>query len=213
MLNNEDVKILNLVIEHVTYIDISIRELVKCLNAWINKNHEDLVNAVQRVKSAESDANKTKVKVVTRVSEHHASLHRTDFLRLTLEMDKIPDYIEGAASRIQLMAESWDFIPDKKLSEKLMKLADAIVKMGQKLRQTIKALLDSPGNTLKFCNEIDKFEAEVDKYYREVEATLFHTDIDIKLMLQIQNIMHHIEEAGDFIQETSDSIRIIIASI
>jgi len=79
-----------------------------------------LVNAVQRVKSAESDANKIKVKVVTRVSEDYASLHRTDFLRLTLEMDKIPDYIEGAASRIQLMADSWDYVPDKKLSKKLI---------------------------------------------------------------------------------------------
>ena len=213
MLNNEDINILNFIIEHSTYIDISIRELAKCVIAWIDNDKEGIINATKTVNRAESDANDLKIKVVNRVSKGQASLHRTDFLRLILQMDAIPDYIEGASSRTLLMSERSNYKPDAEFSAKIKELLDNIIKMGSNLKSTVKSIIDNPGKTPKYCAEIDKGEEKVDASYRGIESYLLNSEIDIKLILQIKNIMWHIEEAGDYIHEVGDSIRIIVATI
>ena len=85
--------------------------------------------------------------------------------------------------------------------------------MGSNLKSTIKSIVDNPGKTPKYCAEIDKGEERVDASYRDIESYLLNSEIDIKLILQIKNIMWHIEEAGDYIHEVGDSIRIIVATI
>lgn len=213
MLNNEDINIINYIIEHSTYIDISIRELAKCIIAWIENNKEGIINATKTVDRAENDANDLKIKVVNRVSQGQASLHRTDFLRLILQMDAIPDYIEGASSRTLLLSEHSNYKPDPELSAKIRELLENIIKMGSNLKLTVKSIIDNPGKTTKYCAKIDEGEEKIDTSYRAIESYLLNSEIDIKLILQIKNIMWHIEEAGDYIHEVGDSIRIIVATI
>lgn len=209
MINPEDLKILNFCSDHVRYIDIAIREMAKCTSAWIGNDREEMNKSYQKLKQAELDADKIKLKLMIRVSEDQASLHRTDFLRLILQMDTIADFSEGVAARIIRIK----ITPDKSLAEKIIPLSEATLKMGDALKRTIKSLLDNPSKTSIYCDEIDKFEEAIDGVYRDLEAYLYESDIDVKIMLQISSAMHQIEDTADLCQRSADNIRIIAATM
>ncbi|MBD3352121.1 MAG: DUF47 family protein [Candidatus Lokiarchaeota archaeon] len=205
----ENVKILSSIGELAKFVDIAIKETVKSIYAWMESNEDEMNECIKRVTQAESDANKIKLKLMKRIAEAQSSLNRTDFLRLVLKMDLIPDYIEGAAVRISKVKLS----PDDTLIEEMKPLTEAIVKMSNAFKKTIKNIIHNPAKTEKLCNEIDKIEEEIDHVYRNLEAYLFQSDLDVKVMLQLRNVLYHIEETGDLCHENADHIRIILATI
>lgn len=208
MIDKESIRLLGSMKDHVRFVDIAIRETAKTIFAWLDGDEETMKEAVSRVAQAEKDANKIKLKLMNRIAEAQSSLNRTDFLRLTLKMDLIPDFIEGAAVRITKVQGT---VSDE-LNQKIRDLCEAIVEMSSTFKKTVKSLLDSPKKTEKYCDMIDECEEKIDSIYRTLEADLYNSDLETKKMLQIKNVMYHIEEAGDLCHETADHIRIIIAT-
>ncbi|MCP4761646.1 MAG: DUF47 family protein [archaeon] len=209
MLKNIDVDNLRAINDHVRYIDIAIRELTKCIYFWIDgKSNKEMEPAIAKVSQAEADANKIKIKLMKRISEGKTSLHRSDFLRLVLKMDQIPDYIEGGAIRILYLKKC----PSKDLGDKIKPLCEAIIKMSTVFKKTIKSIIENPEKTIKYCDEIDQCEEEVDEIFREIEGYLFNTDLEIRFMLQLRNVLSKIEEAADWCHDTADHIRILVAA-
>jgi uncharacterized protein Yka (UPF0111/DUF47 family) len=88
-----------------------------------------------------------------------------------------------------------------------------MLEMSSVLKLTIKSILDSPKKTEEYCNQIDNIEEKIDSIYRDLEAELFQSDIEVKTMLQIRNAMYQIEETGDLCHENADHIRILVATI
>lgn len=208
-MKTENIKFLNSINEHVLYIDIAIRETVKTVYAWLDGKDSDMKESVAKATQAEKDANNIKLSLLKKIAESQGMLNRTDFLRLVLKMDLIPDYIEGAAVRISKIK----FRPTKPISDKIKALGDIMIEMSTVLKQTIKSILDSPKKTEDYCNQIDNVEEKIDAVYRDLEAELFQSDIEVKIMLQIRNAMYQIEETGDLCHENADHIRILVATI
>lgn len=209
MMKTENIKFLNSINEHVLYIDIAIRETVKTLYAWLEEKDVDMKESVAKASQAEKDANNIKLTLLKKIAEAQGMLNRTDFLRLVLKMDLIPDYIEGAAVRISKIK----YRPVKPISDKIKALGDIMLEMSSVLKLTIKSILDSPKKTEEYCNQIDNIEEKIDSIYRDLEAELFQSDIEVKTMLQIRNAMYQIEETGDLCHENADHIRILVATI
>ena len=212
MFSQHDIKILRKMGEHVLHIDNTIRSMTKYVHAWLDNDQETMEKTLTRVKQSELDANKDKLALMDMISQAQASLRRSDFIRLTLRTDMIADIVEGAASRISRIKK--DFTPDKKLASFIKPLADSILEMGGLFKSAIKSLLE--GNikqTPKYLDKIDKTEEEIDTAYRNCEAYLFDSDLDIKLVMQIRSAMYQIEEAGDRAHYASDHIRILLATL
>jgi uncharacterized protein Yka (UPF0111/DUF47 family) len=212
MFSQHDIKILRKMAEHVLHIDNTIRSLTKYILAWLENDHDIMEKALKRVKQSETDANKDKIALMDMISQAQASLRRSDFIRLTLRTDMIADIAEGAASRISRIKK--EFIPDKKLASFIKPLAETILEMGGLFKSAIKSLLE--GNikqTPKYLDKIDKTEELIDTAYRNCEAYLFDSELDIKLVMQIRAAMYQIEEAGDRAHYASDHIRILLATI
>ena len=208
MLNAEDKKIINLIKDYVRFMDINIRNMVLVVSSWINKDEEKMKEYYEKVKHSEEDTKNLKNKIMIRVSENQASMHRTDFLRLISRFDTLADFSEGVAARIMKL----DFAPDGELSEKILPLIKAINGIGAVFKKAITSLIDNPQMTLDYCNQIDALEKETDIYYRELEAWLFKSNMDIKRIIWLRIIMKQIEEAGDLAQSSADAIRIIFAT-
>lgn len=209
ILNNEDAKIIKYIKDDVRYVDITIREMCKSVKSWIDDDAKELQEAINLVKQAEMDANKIKNKVMARVSENTASLHRTDFLRLILRLDSIADYAEGVAYRMQKI----NFKCDKKLGDFIIPLCDAILKMGPAFKKAIVSLLENTTKTTGYCDEIDKIEEETDVAYRNLESYLFQSEMEFKKVYWLKTIMKQIEQAGDLCQDAAEAIRILIATL
>lgn len=212
MLNPADIKILRKISEHVLKIDQTIREMTKYVLSWLNNDKEAMNKAIIRVKQAELDANNVKLTLMDMISQDQASLRRSDFIRLTLRADMIADIVEGAASRISRIKES--FVPDKELASYIKPLADAILAMGGHFKSAIKSLVEGTiKQTPKYLDKIDSTEEEIDTAYRNCEAYLFDSNLDIKLVMQIRSALYQIEEAGDRAQYAADHIRILLATL
>ena len=212
MFSQHDIKILRKMAEHVLHIDNTIRDMTKFVHSWLDNDRETMEKSLKRVKQSESDANKDKLALMEMISQAQASLRRSDFIRLTLRTDMIADIVEGAVSRISRINE--DFVPDKELASYIKPLADAILTMGGHFKAAIKSLLE--GNikqTPKYLNKIDSTEEEIDTAYRNCEAYLFNSDLNIKLVMQIRSAIYQIEEAGDRAHYASDHIRILLATL
>ena len=212
MFSQHDIKILRKMAEHVLHIDNTIRDMVKYIYAWLDNDKDTMEKTMKRVKLSETEANKDKIALMEMISQAQASLRRSDFIRLTLRTDMIADIVEGAASRISRIKK--DFTPDKKLASFIKPLADSILAMGGHFKSAIKSLLE--GNikqTPKYLDKIDATEEEIDNAYRNCEAYLFDSDLDIKLVMQIRSAMYQIEDAGDRAHYASDHIRILLATL
>ncbi len=198
--------------EHVLHIDNTIRSMTKYVHSWLDNDRDTMEKTLKRVKQSELDANKDKLALMEMISLAQSSLHRSDFIRLTLRTDMIADIVEGAVSRINRIKAT--FVPDKMLAPYIKTLADAILAMGGHFKSAIKSLLE--GNikqTPKYLDKIDSTEEEIDTAYRNCEAYLFESNLDIKLVMQIRSAMYQIEEAGDRAHYASDHIRILLATL
>jgi len=209
-MNNEYIGILNSIIEHSRYIEIAIQETVNVVNSWLENNKENILESLKRAKQAEKDANNLKIKLLNRIAEAETAINRTDFLRLVLKMDLIPDFIEGAAVRASYLTT----IPkDENVINGIKNLSNAIIEMASVFKNTIRSIRDNLENTAKFCDEIDQVEEKIDTIYRKLEADLYNSELETKKMLQILNVMYHIETAGDLCHENADHIRILITTL
>jgi len=212
MFSQHDIKILRKMAEHVLHIDSTIRNMTKYIHAWLDNDRETMEKTLTRVKQSELEANKDKLVLMDMISQAQASLRRSDFIRLTLRTDMIADIVEGATSRISRIRE--DFVPDKDLAVYIKTLADAILVMGGHFKSAIKSLLEGTIKQIpKYLNKIDATEEKIDTAYRNCEAYLFESDLDIKLVMQIRSAMYQIEEAGDRAHYASDHIRILLATL
>ncbi|MBN2155429.1 MAG: DUF47 family protein [Candidatus Lokiarchaeota archaeon] len=212
MLNPADIKILRKMSEHVMHIDHTIRVMTKYVHAWLDNDRENMDKTLKRVKQSERDANKDKLVLYEMISQAQASMRRSDFIRLTLRTDMIADIVEGVSSRISRIKESYK--PDENLASYIKPLLEAILNMGGHFKSAIKSLLE--GNiqqTPKYLDKIDSTEEMIDTAYRNCEAYLFDSDLDIKLVLQIRAAMYQIEEAGDRAHYAADHIRILLATL
>jgi len=212
MLNPADVKILRKMSEHVIFIDHTIRDMVKYVQAWIDNDQETMENSLKRVKQSERDANKSKLGLMELISQAQASLRRSDFIRLVLRTDMIADVVEGVASRISRIKKS--FIPNAELASYIKPLINAMLEMGSQFKAAIKSLLEGTiKQTPKYLDKIDSIEEEIDTAYRNCEAFLFDSDFDIRLILQLRSALNQIEEAGDRAHYAADHIRILLATL
>ncbi len=212
MFSQHDIKILRKMAEHVLHIDNAIRDMTKFVHSWLDNDREIMEKTLKRVKQSESDANKDKLALMEMISQAQASLRRSDFIRLTLRTDMIADIVEGVVSRISRINK--DFVPDKELAAFIKPLADSILMMGGHFKSAIKSLLEGTiKQTPKYLDKIDSTEEEIDTAYRNCEAYLFNSDLDIKLVMQIRSALYQIEEAGDRAHYASDHIRILLATL
>ncbi len=200
-------------VEHARYIDQNIKNVVNAIDLWLKCDPKGTQDMVKKIRETDEKAGTIKNRILTDVAEAKASLSRTDFLRLILQLDQVGSYSEGAAVRLGLLSEKFCLTEKDELRPRFKKLGDAFLRMGEALKFTIKSLNSSMDKINMFCEDIGKIEKEVDSIYREMEFYLFsRQDLDIRLIFYIRTVALHIEEAADNIDAITNSVRILVSN-
>ena len=192
------------------HINQSFKHLSKAILSWIEGNTDELEKFVGKIRESERKSTEQKVKALDDVAKA-ISMYRGDFLRLVLKMNDAASYQGGAATRLGMV----NFNPksDDPMVPKFQNLIDVFVKMGDLLSTLMRSLGPGMEKAKKYCDQIDEVEEEVDNAYRTLESYLYgREDLDIRTIMQLREIIKHIEEACDHVQSTADSVRIIIAT-
>jgi predicted phosphate transport protein (TIGR00153 family) len=211
MMENIDRIVFRVVEEHARRINRSFKELAACINAWLVGNQEEVDKKINIISTLEKESSKLKKTLLAEIGQAQANLHRTDYIRLTLQMGEVSGYQGGAAVRLGKTV----FHPkaDDPMVNKFKALCDVFIQMGDALANSIKHLGENNLKALEYTSRIDEIEDQIDDTYRDLEAHLYsRSDLDIRLIMQIRTVALHIEEACDIVQRISDSVTIILSS-
>lgn len=200
-------------VEHARYIDQNIKNVVNAIELWLKCDPKGTQDMVAKIRETDEKANAIKNRILTDVAEAKASMSRSDFLRLILQLDQVGSYSEGAAVRLGLLSQKFCLAENDEIRPKFRKLGEAFLRMGDALKFTIKSLTSSIDKINMFCEDIGKIEKEVDAIYRDLEFHLFsRQDLDIRLIFYIRTVALHVEEAADNIDGITNSVRILVSN-
>jgi predicted phosphate transport protein (TIGR00153 family) len=196
--------------EQARHINTTFKELGKSIDAWLNHRPEDVAKSNEIITHAEHTAKSMKKKMLEEASQAEANIHRSDFIRLILQLDEVASYQGGAASRLGRI--SFQPVPDDPMAAKFRNLVTVFLEMGDVLTNAIKMLGENNKKALEYCEKIDDVEEKIDDVYRDLEAHLYsRNDLDIRLIMQIRTVALHIEEACDIVNKLADGLHIILA--
>ena len=196
--------------EQSRHINNTFKQLGLAINAWIDNDEETFEKAVAKITQYETKSRKIKNDALNDVARA-ISLYRSDFLRLVMKMEECASYQGGAATRLLRM----NFTPESSdpMVPKFKELVDVFIQMGDTLTLLMKQVGNNFAQAGKYCQKIDEIEEQVDEKYRSLESYLYsRDDLDIRVIMQLREILKHIEEACDHVQSTADSVRISLAT-
>ncbi len=130
-------------------------------------------------------------------------LDREDLQRLARTMDRVINYVNSAANRVQVMGLE-AATPD--LIEQARTLAQATAAM----REAVFCLRKHPRNALEHCHQVNDIETESDRIFRQALRGLFAecpSDVgELWQRLKLKEIHERLEEAVDRCEDAADTL-------
>ncbi|HEU12836.1 MAG TPA: DUF47 family protein [Euryarchaeota archaeon] len=132
------------------------------------------------------------------------------FITLSEKLDKVMNKINQsvrAMTERRIPLPGINFLRDSGFDEYI----DLTIKSVEKLDSAVRELFLGEGDIISMCNEIEDFENRLDdlklKILRELHKV--EKDLDVFTILQIENIVHRIDEISDEAEDTSDIIILV----
>ncbi len=193
-------------------VDIS-RKSAQLVSAFVNEDKNSAQEIFDDIKKARQEVDSARRIVSRELAEIGAILlNREDFLRFTHLTSEIADYWEGSAFRlIHILEKGWS-VPTE-IKEKLVKLSDAVFETISKLRETAMTLNYGASKALEKTREVEDAERKVDDVFRQMEADIIESKMDLPPMFLLLNVVQHLEDAADKAKDASDAARILALTI
>lgn len=162
---------------------------------------KDLYEEIQNLGDEVDDS---KRKVAQDLVEIGAILiSREDFQRFTDVTSEIADFCKGVGFRIEQICEKEMDIPFN-LKKNLLNLAEGVFGIIGNLRETFLMLNYGSPMVLEKAREVQISERKVDDIYRDLEIAILESNLNIKALLLLRDVVQLFEETADKIEDASD---------
>ncbi|MCI4435019.1 MAG: DUF47 family protein [Thermoplasmata archaeon] len=180
-------------------------------NYLINLDYESLDNLAKKL--MEISNNEKQIKKENERMLYQGLLFPEDrflFITLSEKIDKVMNKINQSVRAIterKIPLPGINFLRDSGLNEFL----DLTIKSVEKLDLAIKELFAGENDVISICNEIENLEGKIDEIKLKIlkEIHLREKDLDVFTILQIENIVHRIDEISDEAEDSSDIIILV----
>ncbi|MFP3255002.1 MAG: DUF47 family protein [Thermoplasmata archaeon] len=180
-------------------------------NYLINLDYESLDNLAKKL--MEISNNEKQIKKENERMLYQGLLFPEDrflFITLSEKIDKVMNKINQSVRAIterKIPLPGINFLRDSGLNEFL----DLTIKSVEKLDLAIKELFAGENDVISICNEIENLEGKIDEIKLKIlkEIHLLEKDLDVFTILQIENIVHRIDEISDEAEDSSDIIILV----
>jgi len=202
-------QILTMLIEHSRIIYSVISDMGVCYTSWaedFEKNADNIANKKSKMELSEEEGDSIKIRLIKDFAEAGSQgLH--PYITLILRMDNV---INTAQEFVEILSYL-KYKPNEKMKKLYYKLINNIISMADKLRITIKSMRDNAKDVFQNTTAIHEIENEIDSLFREYLNYLYNeTDLDIRILLQIQDSVKVLEELADRIHDIADLIRVLL---
>jgi len=194
---------------HLATIMSAVEDLEKALKASITNNEKETKAAIDRVISAEKEADRLRRVVMTDLSDGELPpTDREDLMHLIKRIDMVADW-SRESTRV-LSATPMKDVPDN-LKKSAVEMIEGVRECTVALRKCINTMAEKPEEALKSADEVERLEEKVDDLFESSRRLLAKEEkIKVGAAILMNELFDAIENAADACEDACDQVRIII---
>ncbi len=202
------IAILNLIQDQVRVVLDGYRLLLNMLEQFLKGEQANIVEEFyQKILKNDEKAKEMNRLVEREISRVGAILtSRENFVRLTLEVDRIADITEGAAFRIMNLSRMKTKL-GKDTCKLFLTLGEAVLATLNSMRQALLATTMNSASLSEKIAETEVNEKKADEVYRQLDLEILKSNMQIAQLLLCREVAEMIEDISDHAERITDILR------
>jgi predicted phosphate transport protein (TIGR00153 family) len=194
---------------HLALTMSAVEDLERAIKASVDLNEKETMAAIERVTSAEREADKLRRAVMTELAAGELPpTDREDLMHLMKRVDMVADW-SRESTRV-LSCISMKDVPEN-LKEAAVKMAEGVKECAKALRKAISRMSNKPEEALQAADEVERLEENVDDLLQTSRHLLGkELNLSVGPAILINELYEAIEMVADLCEDACDQIRVII---
>jgi len=185
----------------------TINELEKIITSFSKGEKTEVNSALQRLFSQEVEIDDVRRAIFEELTKSELSpKYREDLKGLVEHLDKLADHVKDSARSVKVLI---DIIVPKEILDEYVSIAKNLTECASMLGECIEMLGIDPFRARELAHQVDVSEDKVDDGYLLMKSLFikYSKDMDVALLLELKDLLYHIETTADMCADTADHIR------
>ncbi len=166
-------------------------------------NYRDVEKQVEHIQRIEREGDELTHAILTKLNQTFITpFDREDIHQLASKLDDVLDFINAAGARIVMYRIT---APPPAAAE----LARIILMQSEELQKAV-SLMQTNGNILVHCVEINRLENEADQVSQHAIAKLFEHEKDPINLIKIKELLEFLERATDKAEDVANVLETVV---
>jgi len=204
-----ETKAITVMQRHLATTMSAVEDLERAVKASVSNNEKETKAAINRVTSAEKEADKLRRIVMTELAGGELPpTDREDLMHLMKRVDMVADW-SRESTRI-LSATPMQDVPDS-LKKAAVEMVEGVRKCSTALRKCINSMAEKPEEALKAADEVERLEENVDDLFENSRRLLAKEErLKVGVAVLMNELFEAIEMAADACEDACDQVRVIV---
>jgi predicted phosphate transport protein (TIGR00153 family) len=205
----KETKALMTVQRHLALTTSIVEDLEKAMRASIKGDKKETERCIQRVASAEKEADGLRRNVMDEISTGELSpTDREDLMNLVKKVDMVADW-SRESTRI-LGATPMENVPPS-IKDESIEMITSVKECAVSLQKCVNSIMTKPEEALKAADTVERQEEKVDDIHEKARILLGKEDIQkAGVAVLIGQLFEAIEMIADSCEDACDQVRVII---
>ncbi|MEM4700148.1 MAG: DUF47 family protein [Candidatus Nezhaarchaeales archaeon] len=201
-------KVRDLVLEHVRRVCEAVRGMVLTIESYTSMNPRAVLLHLAKTKQMEGEADDCRRNIYEYLAKASvAILNREDWIRMSIDLDKVADLAYSTAYRASIACDKGWF-PPAEIVAGLNELAETTLQLCERLKEAFFVYSFNVERALAICKDIEKAEEEIDRLHRDLDMKILEVTTP-PLTLLLRDVCERMEEMSDTIMDAVQDLRLI----
>jgi len=195
--------------KHLSTTMSAVEDLERAVKASVSNNEKETKAAVDRVISAEKEADRLRRVVMIELARGELPpIDREDLMHLMKRVDMVADW-SRESTRI-LNATPMQDVPES-LKKAAVQMVEGVRECATALRKSINSMGEKPEEALKAADEVERLEEKVDDLFENSRRLLAKEEgLKVGVAILMNELFEAIELAADACEDACDHVRVIV---
>jgi len=205
----KETKVISRMQRHLATTMSAVEDLERAVKAAINNNEKEAREAIERVTSAEKEADRLRREVMSELARGELPpTDREDLMHLMKRVDMVADW--SRESTHVLIVIPMGEVPDN-LKKASVEMVEGVRECATALRTSVSRMTEKPEEALKAADQVERLEERVDDMFQNARGLLTkETKMKAGVAVMINELFETIESAADACEDACDQVRVII---
>lgn len=202
-------KVLDIAHRQMTLALDTVNDLERAIKAIFSGDRENAKTTVERLFLVEEEIDNLRRAVFEELSKGSlSSKDREDIMHLVKRLDVMADFVKDSARSIMILLDH--DIPED-IWKAFLEMATGVVRCAATLKESLKALSESPSEARNLSMKVEEEENKVDKQYLGIKSLLlgYGNKVNPMALIILKDLAEYMENAADSCADVGDYIRVL----